>query len=326
MNLQAKELFFSKMNELHEKKTPFFFLVDFLCSKTEILPLKDLMQENILFKTPAKSNISEGIKPHKILEWEKYPISENAYKLQFEQVKTAIQAGDTYLLNLTCTTPIKTNYSLKELFSQGHAKYKLYYKDIFTHFSPEPFIQINNDKIYAYPMKGTIDGTMEEAGDNILANEKELCEQFTIVDLIRNDLSIVAKNVRVDDFRYIEKISTNQKELLSVSSKISGNIREQFLNNPGAIFSALLPAGSICGAPKAKTLEIIAQTEKHDRKYYTGVWGIFDGEQIDSCVIIRYIENTENGMVFKSGGGITSMSDPSAEYQEMIDKIYAPIY
>ncbi len=326
MNLPAKEVFFNKMNLLYEKKTPFFFIVDFLCNKTEIIPLDETTEKNIFFTTPKKTNISEEIKTKKKLEWEKYPISKSEYEKQFEQVKTAIQAGDTYLLNLTCTTPVRTNYSLKELFSQGNAKYKLYYKDIFIHFSPEPFIQISKEKIFSYPMKGTIDGALEDAEKNIISSEKELREQFTIVDLIRNDLSIVASNVRVDDFRYLEKITTNQKELLSVSSKISGNIRAGFLNSPGNIFAKLLPAGSISGAPKVKTLEIIAQTETHERNYYTGVWGIFDGAEIDSCVIIRYIENTENGMVFKSGGGITSLSDLNTEYQEMIDKIYAPIY
>ncbi|WP_205569536.1 aminodeoxychorismate synthase component I [Arachidicoccus soli] len=314
------------MNLLYEKKTPFFFIVDFLCNKTEIIPLDETTEKNIFFATPKKENISEEIKTKKKLEWEKYPISKSEYEKQFEQVKTAIQAGDTYLINLTCTTPVRTNYSLKELFSHGDAKYKLYYKDIFIHFSPEPFIQISKEKIFSYPMKGTIDGALEDAETNILSSEKELREQFTIVDLIRNDLSIVASNVRVDDFRYLEKITTNQKELLSVSSKISGNIRADFLNSPGNIFAKLLPAGSISGAPKVKTLEIIAQTETHERNYYTGVWGIFDGAEIDSCVIIRYIENTENGMVFKSGGGITSLSNLNAEYQEMIDKIYVPIY
>jgi para-aminobenzoate synthetase component 1 len=175
-------------------------------------------------------------------------------------------------------------------------------------------------------MKGTIDADLQYADKLILENEKELNEQNTIVDLLRNDLSIVAKNVRVDDFRYIEKIETNQKNLLSVSSKISGELQSDFKNKLGDIFAALLPAGSVCGAPKAKTVEIILQTETHQRAWYTGVWGIFDGKNTDSCVIIRYLEKTENGLMFKSGGGITSQSDLENEYQEMIDKVYVPIY
>lgn len=101
---------------------------------------------------------------------------------------------------------------------------------------------------------------------------------------------------------------------------------KEFQNKPGDIFQKVLPAGSICGAPKKKTVEIIAETETHQRGFYTGVWGIFDGKKIDSCVIIRYLENNNGEFIYKSGGGITAKSDAAAEYQEMIDKIYVPVY
>lgn len=315
------------MNELCESKIPFFFICDFLCNQIEVIPLENLSDENVFCSNPLFINISEEINTdNKKLEWKKFPVSIEEYSQQFNKVKSETQNGNTYLLNLTCSTKVETNFTLKELFNAGKAKYKLLYKDEFVHFSPEPFIKIENEKIYSFPMKGTIDADLQEADKIILGNEKELNEQFTIVDLIRNDLSIVAKNVRVDDFRFVEKIHTNQKNLLSISSKISGEIRENFKNKIGSILSVLLPAGSICGAPKAKTVEIILNTETHERSHYTGIWGIFDGKDLDSCVIIRYLEKTENGFVFKSGGGITSMSDLETEYKEMIDKVYVPIY
>jgi para-aminobenzoate synthetase component 1 len=87
----------------------------------------------------------------------------------------------------------------------------------------------------------------------------------------------------------------------------------------------LLPAGSISGAPKQKTVEIIKEAETHQRGYYTGVCGIFDGENLDSGVMIRYIENQNGQLIYKSGGGITVNSEPDYEYNEMIDKIYVPI-
>lgn len=326
MNMQAKEIYFDKMNELCESKIPFFFICDFLCGKIEIILSDELTDKNIFCTNPLFTNVSEDFKVNKKMEWEKTPVSFSDYVQQFDKVKTEIQNGNTYLLNLTCATKVETNYTLEELFYAGNAKYKLLYKDAFVHFSPEPFVKIIDGRIYSYPMKGTIDAGLQNADKMILENEKELNEQFTIVDLIRNDLSIVAKNVRVDDFRYVEKIHTNQKNLLSVSSKISGDLREDFKNRPGDIFAALLPAGSICGAPKAKTAEIILQTETHERSWYTGVWGIFDGKDIDSCVIIRYLEKDQDRYIFKSGGGITSMSDARAEYQEMIDKVYVPVY
>src|SRR5699024_7294443 len=160
-----------------------------------------------------------------------------------------------YLINLTCSTPIDTNYSLRDIYHRGTGKYKLFYRNKFTHFSPEPFVQIKQGRIYSSPMKGTIDASVKNAASKILANEKELNEQFTIVDLIRNDLSVIADEVRVDNFRYVEKIETNQKELLAVSSKISGTIKPNLKHKLGTIFASLLPAGSITGAPKLKTME-----------------------------------------------------------------------
>jgi len=86
-----------------------------------------------------------------------------------------------------------------------------------------------------------------------------------------------------------------------------------------------LPAGSVSGAPKHKTLEIIKKAENYERGYFTGVCGYFDGKNLDSCVMIRFIEQ-KNGLVFKSGGGITANSIAQNEYQELINKVYVPIF
>lgn len=325
--MHTNKLYFDKINELCIRKIPFFFICDFLCQKVQVIPLTELQDQNIICSNPLfTSNSTNSLLSKKDLEWEKFPLSFEDYADQFEKVKKAISSGNSYLLNLTCETKIRTNFSLEEIYHKAKAKYKLLYKDEFVHFSPEPFIKINGDNISAYPMKGTANADLKDSAKRILENKKELAEQFIIVDLIRNDLSIVASNVAVDDFWYIEKIETNEKNLLSVSSKISGTIKEEFKNRLGDILAALLPAGSICGAPKLKTVQIILNTETHQRGRYTGVWGIFDGENMDSCVIIRYLEKRNGGYFFKSGGGITAMSDVNAEYQEMIDKVYVPVY
>ena len=174
-------------------------------------------------------------------------------------------------------------------------------------------------------MKGTIDATIENAEQVILNDPKETAEHNTIVDLIRNDLSMVAKNVRVEKFRYIEKIITTDKTLLQVSSKITGILEDDFQSRLGDIIFDLLPAGSVSGAPKKKTVEIIQGNENYNRGFYTGVFGYFDGSLLDSGVMIRFIEKTKNGLTYKSGGGITFMSNPESEYQELIDKVYVPI-
>jgi para-aminobenzoate synthetase component 1 len=113
--------------------------------------------------------------------------------------------------------------------------------------------------------------------------------------------------------------------LLQVSSKISGRLQEDYWPNLGDLLKRILPAGSVSGAPKKKTVEIIKSAESYSRGYFTGVVGLFDGNSFDSGVMIRFVEQRKNGMVFKSGGGITVNSDWKKEYQEMIDKVYVPI-
>ena len=92
----------------------------------------------------------------------------------------------------------------------------------------------------------------------------------------------------------------------------------------GEIIWNLLPAGSISGAPKTKTIDIIQSVEERQRGYYTGVYGYFDGENLDSAVAIRYIEQEDNALYYWSGGGITAYSKIEEEYQELKDKIYVP--
>mgnify|MGYP000682968536 FL=1 len=81
----------------------------------------------------------------------------------------------------------------------------------------------------------------------------------------------------------------------------------------GEILFSLLPAGSITGAPKKKTLEIIAEAETYERGFYTGVMGYFDGSSLDSAVMIRFVEQEGDRMYFKSGGGITCRSEVESE-------------
>ena len=89
---------------------------------------------------------------------------------------------------------------------------------------------------------------------------------------------------------------------------------------------SLLPAGSILGAPKPKTLEVTLEAESYNRGFYTGVCGWFDGKNLDSCVMIRFIEQEAEKLYFKSGGGITHMSRLEDEYQEMKNNISVPIH
>ena len=245
------------------------------------------------------------------------------YKRQ--EVLEEIRSGNTYLLNLTFKTPIESNFTLKEIFTYARAKFKLYFKDEFICFSPEPFVEIENNTIATYPMKGTIDAHLPHAEDTILSDEKEMAAHVMIVDLMRNDLGIIGSDIKVEKFRYVEKIKAGEKELLQVSSKITAKLPNDWKDHLGTLLSQILPAGSISGTPKKSTENIIKHVENFDRGFYTGVFGVFDGESIRSGVIIRFIEHENGNFFYKSGGGITIDSDAKNEYAELLDKIYLPL-
>jgi len=317
-----------KMNTLGKARVPFLFVIDFLAENSLVLTLDEIDPEQLLYVVGDKTNaaVYQETATMEHLQFAKYPIQFEQYKRAFALVKKNLDFGNTYLINLTQATPIKMNRTSKVVFFQSKANYKLWLKDQFVVFSPETFVRIANGKIASYPMKGTIDAKLPDAENQILNDPKETAEHNTIVDLIRNDLSILAKNVYVKRFRYIDRVKTNQKELLQVSSEIEGDIEDDFFDALGTHFFKILPAGSISGAPKKKTVEIIQEAEAYERGFYTGVFGLFDGERVDSAVMIRFIEEKKKKMLFKSGGGITTFSDAKKEYNELIDKVYVPIY
>ena len=314
-----------RMNELGEQKTPFVFILDFDLNKPLIFQLDELEEQGILINMAGFQNDKALTVPDKEFHFTKFPVSLEKYESAFHLVRNHILRGDSFLLNLTLPTRVETNLSLKEIFLLSHAKFKLLFKDEFVVFSPEPFVKITGNTIYSFPMKGTIDAGMDNAEAKLMNDPKEISEHNTIVDLIRNDLSMVAEKVRVSRFRYVEKLKTHEKELLQTSSEITGQLPDNWKSNIGEIIFKLLPAGSISGAPKKKTIEIIKQAENYDRGYFTGVFGYFNGETVHSAVMIRFIEKYDNLLMFKSGGGITSHSVARAEYQELIDKVYVPV-
>lgn len=312
-----------KMNSLGEQGKAFVFIIDFEGNNAELFNPDE--SDKLLWQTPESANTLKKEIDTSIEEWEVNPLDFNEYQEGFKLIRKHISNGDTYLLNFTKPTPIKTNLSLEDIFHLSSARYKILLKDKFVCFSPEKFVKIVDGQIASYPMKGTMDATIPNSEELILNDSKELAEHNTIVDLIRNDLSLVAQNVTVDKFRYLERLKTNIRDLWQVSSKITGDLPHDYTKNIGDIIFKMLPAGSICGAPKKKTVEIIKAAENYERGFYTGIFGYFDGRNLDSCVLIRYIENQNGQLVYKSGGGITFMSDADKEYEELLKKVYVPI-
>lgn len=317
----------AKLNKLGHKKIPFVFIISYDMNKIIAEPISDINPNKLKYQFGNTRNFiqSKDRLISKVI-FESKPIDFNEYLEKFEKVQKHLKNGDTYLLNLTCQTPIQTNLSLSEIFNFTESDFKILLTDEFVSFSPELFVRIEDNAISSFPMKGTIDANVRNAEDQLIADQKELAEHFTIVDLIRNDLSMVAKNVRVCIFRYIDKIATNDKTILQTSSHIEGKLKDDWYINIGNIFEKLLPAGSITGAPKRKTIEIIDLIENYNRNFYTGIAGIFDGNNLESYVLIRFIEKQNDKLIYKSGGGITTQSNPQTEYQELNDKIYVPIF
>ncbi len=314
------------MDELSQKKVPFFFIIDFLMENVEIYPETELDKNGLLIDFQEFNNIKKEPEISKKIELESFPESKESYRKGFDFVQKNLKLGNSYLANYTCKTEIKTNLTLEEIFYLSKAKYKVLYKDQFVFFSPETFVKIIDNQILTYPMKGTIDASKENAIETLKSDVKEKAEHYTVVDLLRNDLSMVADEVKLDEFQRIDFIKTKQKNLYAMSSGISGKLKPDFQGKIGSIMKTLLPAGSILGAPKPKTLEIILESENYERGFYTGICGRFDGENLDSCVMIRFIEKENGKLYFKSGGGITHLSNFADEYQEMKNKIYVPIY
>ena len=314
----------SRMNALGAARAPFLFAIDFELQRPIVLPLSAIDAAELRYDLNGQRNCPAAAPKPQGFFFEKYPLSREAYREAFQLVQANLRGGNSYLLNLTFPTAIATDLSLEEIFQRSQARYRLWLKDQFACFSPEVFVTIRAGQIASFPMKGTIDASLPQAEALLLGNAKERAEHATIVDLIRNDLSMVAQRVQVRRYRYVEEITTHQGGLLQSSSEIVGQLPEDYQERLGDILFRLLPAGSICGAPKAKTVDIIQAAEGGPRGYYTGICGLFDGETLDSGVMIRFIEQQGASLFFRSGGGITAQSAEAEEYAELTRKVYLP--
>ena len=329
-----KQEIINNINILAKENEPFLFVINYNCDDAYIRKLKDIDPKKCLYDFEGISNLAlNDSYMHPLpsaIHWDIDAPAYEDYKRSFDIVNSNMLAGNSYLANLTCLVPVDSNLSLDDIFAHSKGKYRLLLRcdrnrgRRFVCFSPESFLRISHGRIYSYPMKGTIDASLPNARQELMNDTKEAAEHATIVDLIRNDLSRVATDVRVDCYRYVDTLHTNKGDILQTSSEISGLLPDDYRQHLGEIIDAQLPAGSITGAPK-KTVEIIREAELYDRGFYTGVMGIFNDGELNSAVMIRFVEQDENGMAFKAGGGITAKSCCRKEYEEVLQKIYLPI-
>lgn len=314
------------INRLAADGVPFVFIISYDAADCRVWPAGSV-PDGVFYNLNGVGN-DASMRPaahHGSIRWNVKAEDESSYKRRFDIVQRHLRLGDTYLVNLTSRTEVDTDLTMADIYRLSEAKYKIFVRDEFVCFSPETFLQIRNGTISCCPMKGTIPASVPGAEQTLMADRKEAAEHATIVDLIRNDLSMVAGHVTVEKYRYVERLHTNKGDILQTSSRITGRLPRSFERHLGNIIFSQLPAGSITGAPKPMTCRIISEAEDYRRGFYTGVMGYWHDGTLDSAVMIRFIDTDGRRLWFKAGGGITAMSDCRSEYLETIEKIYVPI-
>lgn len=314
------------MNDMASRGIPFFFMVDAWAQHWVVSVISEALASGYQWNIGGCGCSCTSMPIERQFFFQSEPIDFSCYTQGFQVVREGQIRGETWLANLTFPSKLNTNLSLEEIFGAANAEFRLHIPGLLTVFSPERFVRISPEGcISSYPMKGTINADNPNASVEILQDTKEVAEHITIVDLIRNDIGMVAERVEVPRFRFISKIETRETTLLQVSSEITGELGLDWKSRVGTVFAALLPAGSVTGAPKNRTCEIIREAEQHERGWYAGVFGCFNGKELDSAVSIRFIRQDGNGNLFyHSGGGITINSDLHREYAELKEKIYVP--
>jgi para-aminobenzoate synthetase / 4-amino-4-deoxychorismate lyase len=257
-------------------------------------------------------------------------ISFDTYDKKISEIKKEIKKGNTYQVNFTIENFLKTYCSEENLYfslrEQQKTSYSAFIRNDFEtilSFSPELFFEINENKIFVKPMKGTVKRGKTQKEDEflvskILLNEKNKAENMMIVDLLRNDLGKIAKNGTVQVEKKLE-VETH-KTLHQITSTVSAELKNL---DYFEIFKALFPCGSVTGAPKIETMKIINRLEKNDRDIYCGAIGYISPKKNKAVfsVPIRILQKVEkSNWIYKVGGGITWDSTSKDEWNEIQTK------
>ncbi|WP_419893427.1 aminodeoxychorismate synthase component I [Oceanobacillus kimchii] len=281
-----------------------------------------------IYKQPLEKSIDEQECPQtsELFDWEMSTSKKN-YLKHVSTIKNSIAQGDTYQVNYTVrlhSNDVVCDHDLYEKLSKAQkANYSAHLqlgRYNIVSASPELFFQLKNGKILTKPMKGTMKrgkSIEEDIRNKQLLSEsiKDQAENLMIVDLLRNDISKIAKKgtVNVPKLFNIESYPT----VFQMTSTVSAEIEE----NVGIIdiFKALFPCGSITGAPKQSTMQIIQELENSPREVYCGSIGYITPNQealFNVAIRTALIDTEQNTMSYGVGGGITWDSDPEAEYLE----------
>lgn len=289
-------------------------------------------KKRIQYPNPSLSELKDThLKKWEVL-WDK-----TIYKERFEKTREALLLGESYELNLCFPVSLSIEGDLFLYYQSLKRKQKTKYSAFFPFqdsrilsFSPELFFEVKGDEIQTEPMKGTIlrGNTTKEDEKNksiLQSSDKERAENVMITDLYRNDLGRIAKQgtVQVTDLFLVKGLAT----VWQMVSKVEAKLKEPFTWL--TILKALFPSGSVIGAPKRRSFELLRSLEVYDRGLYTG--SLFVSEMLDgkpwirSSVTIRTMDLKNEGNVWKGfygvGSGVTVLSEPEAEYEECLSKL-----
>lgn len=307
----------------------------------------DISNENIEenYKTALEEikRIIELIKSGKVKEEEKIKLlsdfeplfNKEEYMQIVEKTKKYIYEGDIFQAVLSNKLEAKASGSLLDVYRRlrisNASPYMFYFSsdDIeIAGASPETLVKLENKELSTFPLAGTRKRGMTEEEDkklikDLLSDEKEKAEHNMLVDLGRNDLGKISKfgSVKVDKYMEIVKFS----HVMHIGSTVKSVIRED--KDALDAIEAVLPAGTLSGAPKIRACEIIDELEKDKRGIYGGAIGYIDfSGNMDTCISIRLAYKKSDRLVIRSGAGIVADSDPELEYEECVNKMKAVKY
>ena len=282
-----------------------------------------------LFSEPQHSSLSSsGTYNH--TKWQP-SISMDEYQTAISAIKQFIASGDTYQVNYTIRLTsqfqgddIAFFEKLKSAQASNYCAYINTGEHSIISASPELFFHLKEDRITTRPMKGTAKRGNSITEDEAIAkwlyhSEKNRAENVMIVDLLRNDLGMIAESGSVHDSKLfeIERYPTVHQMTSTITAKVSEN------TTLIDIFKALFPCGSITGAPKIRTMEIIKDLESTPREVYCGAIGFITPhkEAIFNVPIRTVVIDQESGDAFYGvGGGVTWDSTTRGEYNEILEK------
>ena len=317
----GREEAITRMNCFGSEGRPFFFLIDYIAEKCLVEEPHRLPSSELLFAFPGATNVPQGMPatPHpRSFRWEPCPMSFEEYRRGFDIVHRHLHGGNSFLVNYTCATLVDTDLTLRQVFDHARAPYRLWVNDSFVVFSPEIFVRITDGFIYSHPMKGTMDATLPDARERLLADPKENAEHVMLVDLARNDLSRNCHDTHVEFYKQPQYYS----HVIHLVSRVSGTLDKEA--DPIKTFIDTFPAGTLSGAPKVKAMQLISEIEPHNRGAYGGCIGFIGlNGDLNQAITIRTFVSRNNELWFQAGGGIVAKSDENNELQEVNNKLGA---